>query len=361
MRPGTSVKKSLMRAAEVIARRVERAARSWLPSAATPAPARAGAEAFARREDPQPRIRYRAGGQQRRVRPHRLRLDADPYGRAVGDDRVRRRVVLDHKVEIGPAHQCGPRGPDVDVIEPAVRERRSGAQVLVRRHASNVAGRDQVGVEHEHVAGFDPELHVTGPRPREPGMPAESHGTRAGVLADLELEVETRGAEPQRLPRRAAEGPPTPAQLTRQRHDHVALREDRPRLLEAEPMDRRRRKVRLQTDLAVIGRDPAVGEPARPGDHRKAAPVDMRRDREGTLLGHDPLSAADDQRDEPAAFGRLDPGNDLAAAELHHVGRYAGSGRGSSARVSRMNAALPARYDWRSAGNRRARSFFRAA
>src|SRR5437867_9908379 len=102
-------------------------------------------------------------------------------------------------------------------------------------------------------------------------MPAESHGTRAGVLADLELEVERRGAEPERLPRHAAEGPPTPAQLTRQRHDHVALREDRPRLLEAEPVDRRRRKVRLEADIAVMGRDPAAREAARPGDHREAA------------------------------------------------------------------------------------------
>src|SRR5438445_12954540 len=145
MRPGTSVKKSpLMRAPEVIARCVERATRSRVPSAATPGPARAGAKAFARREDPQSRIQYTPGGQQRRVWPHRLRLDADPFARRVDDDRVQTRVALDHKVEIGPAHQCGPRGPDVDVIEPAVRERRSGAQVLVRGHAPYVARRDQV-------------------------------------------------------------------------------------------------------------------------------------------------------------------------------------------------------------------------
>src|SRR3989441_7913575 len=149
MRPGTSVKKSpLMRAPEVIARRVERAARSWLPSAATPGPARAGAEAFARREDPQPRIRYRAGGQQGRVRPHRLRLDADPFARRVDDDRVQTRVVVDLQVEIGPAHQRGARGPDVDVIEPAVPKRWSRSQVLVRGHAPNFARRDEVVIEH---------------------------------------------------------------------------------------------------------------------------------------------------------------------------------------------------------------------
>src|SRR5205807_804314 len=130
----------------------------------------------------------------------------------------------------------------------------------VRGHAPHFAGRDQVGVEHEYVTGIDPELHVAGPRPREPGMPAESHGTRAGVLADLELEVETRGAEPQRLPRRAAEGPPTPSPL------------------------------RSFTTSAVTR----------------------------------------------------------------------GQG-GGAARVSRMNVALAARYDRRSEGNRRARSFLRAA
>src|SRR4029077_15894364 len=105
-------------------------------------------------------------------RPHRLRFDTEALRRCVHHDRVHRGLIeLDLEVEVGPAHDRRPLRMDVDVIEPPVAERWTGAQVLARADLAHLAGRDLVRIEDEDLVRVDPYRDVAGPRPREPRMP----------------------------------------------------------------------------------------------------------------------------------------------------------------------------------------------
>ena len=144
-------------------------------------------------------------------------------------------------------------------------------------------------------------------------MPAKARGPRLCVPADLQFELETPDAESQRLQSAAAERPPKTAQLTRHRDRGLASFDDHPRLVEAKTVYGGRRKVRLEPHFAVVRRDTAMREPPRPRHHRIAAPIESRFACPGTRFRQDPLDARDDQRDDPAAAGRIDQRDDPAA------------------------------------------------
>src|SRR5439155_21937926 len=122
-------------------------------------------------------------------------------------------------------------------------------------------------------------------------MHTQPRGARSFVFADLELGIESRGADPERLPRAAAERPSEAAHVTRHRHRSRGPLDNVPRLIEAESVDRRRRKIRFESNLSIVGRDPSLGEAARPGDHRVASPIDRSRSRPSPSLWHDNLDA----------------------------------------------------------------------
>src|SRR5712691_8457549 len=105
-------------------------------------------------------------------------------------------------------------------------------------------------------------------------MPPKSRRPCPCVSADIEREIEARGAERHGLPRTAPERPPQATQVARQGRRHLALLGHLPWLVEAEPVNRGWRKVHIKTDLALGRRDPATRETASPRHHRIAAPIE---------------------------------------------------------------------------------------
>src|SRR5260221_7585373 len=195
MGPGTSVKKAslmpILRSAEGGRVRLSHVARA-------PGPAVTRAQALARRERAQSGVRDPLCREQRRVRPHRLRLDAEPVGRRVHDRGPKKFVVFDREVQIGPAHERRATRIDVDVIETAVAEPWSGPQVLARGHTAHLAGRDEIRVEDEDLASVESDLDVAAGRSCEPRMPPDSSRTGPRVATHVERQVESCGTETQR-------------------------------------------------------------------------------------------------------------------------------------------------------------------
>src|SRR5438445_11747550 len=134
------------------------------------------------------------------------------------DDRLQAPVVFDAQLQIGPPHDRRAFGPYVDVVEPAVAQRRAGTQILVWGDQPNLTRRCEIRVEHENLGAIDAKLEITAWRSNEPRMPSEARGSRLRVPADLQFELKTFGAQSQRLQSSAAKGPSEAVQLADHRH-----------------------------------------------------------------------------------------------------------------------------------------------
>ena len=100
-------------------------------------------EGRGRLERPQPGAFHPGRREQWSVRPHGLRLQADSFRRRVHHEGVHARAEFDSQLQVRPAHDRGTLGVHVDVVEPAVAERRPGAQVFATRDSPDLTGRDE--------------------------------------------------------------------------------------------------------------------------------------------------------------------------------------------------------------------------
>src|SRR3989442_2551211 len=124
MRPGTSVKKASL---IPILRRAQRGRVRLSHVARLPGPPVARAQVFARREHAQTGAVNATRREERRVRPHRLRLDAESRGRRVHDDRGEPRAVLDPQLQIGPPQNGGAPAVDAEPNATGVAPPRTGS------------------------------------------------------------------------------------------------------------------------------------------------------------------------------------------------------------------------------------------
>ena len=203
----------------------------------------------------------------------------------MNDDGTHARVVCDPQLEIGPAHDGRAVRPYVDVIEAAVAERRTRTQVFRFGDPPNLTRRYEVSIEDKNFGRIHAEPHVLPRRSSEPRVPAQTRWPGSRVPADRELELQMPVAESQCLPSAPAEGPAEAPQLARHRDRGRAPLHDLPHLLEAETVDRRRRKVRGKPHLTGVRRYATLGKASCPRHHRVAAPIESRCVRASARLG----------------------------------------------------------------------------